>query len=58
MVIEMFDLNGRQVYYSEITTVAGLNEHQIRVSALNTGMYLLRLRSGDIERVERVMVNH
>lgn len=56
--LSLYDLNGREVHriFRDDDLHLGLMEFSLDVSGLDTGIYLLRLYSGDRMQVKRVLV--
>jgi hypothetical protein len=54
--VAVFDLSGKVVMTQEITTVDGVNETQVSLKNVSTGVYLVRLNTADATRSVRLTV--
>lgn len=59
VVVELFNTLGQRVYRERRDVSAGTpTQVRIDVSGLASGIYVLRLNAGDVQRTRRVAVNH
>ncbi len=55
-VAELFDYTGRTVYKKTFTINAGYNQRQIKLPALSSGVYYLRVNSNKLIKTEPILI--
>jgi len=56
MVVDLFDINGKQINGKKVTPNGNSFETTINVSGLATGTYLVRVGNPNFQRVVKVFV--
>ena len=57
VVVNLFDINGKQLTSEWVTTQAGKFESKIDVNGLAKGAYFVRIGNGNFQKVSKVIIN-
>jgi hypothetical protein len=55
--VEIFDMLGKQIHYSLEETSVGVNKLPFDLSGLESGIYMVKVRSGNRELTERLIIS-